>query len=244
MKQTKNILIAGDSWGCGEWGITESGKYGILHSGLAGYLNEAGHKVVNLSRAGGSNRVTAERLEDFCAYNSEYKFDHIIVFVTSWTRDFEVASESHKDIEQGYEICKNQIISRFYYLLSRAAMQHKITIHVIGGFGDVLNIDKFENEYPGVKVACQSFMNLLFNNKPNSSDPVFATFPNTYEVYLKQIKKYSSSSDIELLLKDIQSGENRENLLRNNKMLFPDLAHPSRQCHLVLYDFLKETIGL
>jgi len=47
------IIIAGDSWGCGEWEETDTYPR-VVHSGISQYLKDDGYKVLNVSR-GGSN---------------------------------------------------------------------------------------------------------------------------------------------------------------------------------------------
>lgn len=52
------ILVAGDSWGVGEW---TNGQR--THLGLEQYLRDAGHDVVNVSRGGWSNLSVLKALE-------------------------------------------------------------------------------------------------------------------------------------------------------------------------------------
>ena len=48
------IIIAGDSWGCGEPGVSDDTgpifQYGtVTHTGLEQYLQDDGYKVINIS---------------------------------------------------------------------------------------------------------------------------------------------------------------------------------------------------
>ena len=52
------IIIAGDSWGVGEW--TDGQR---THRGLEQYLSDAGHIVINLSRGGMSNMSIIDALD-------------------------------------------------------------------------------------------------------------------------------------------------------------------------------------
>jgi hypothetical protein len=77
----RKILIAGDSWGCGEWGFNNGPTYqwsplrdgthylsnnhschGVIHLGLEEYLSEQ-NTVLNVSVPGSTNGETVVRLE-------------------------------------------------------------------------------------------------------------------------------------------------------------------------------------
>jgi hypothetical protein len=59
-----NILIAGDSWGCGEWPHRSAGLPNgvVLHKGLEQYFLDLGFPVTNLSVAGYSNKQSIDAL--------------------------------------------------------------------------------------------------------------------------------------------------------------------------------------
>ena len=70
-----NILIVGDSWGCGEWNQT------VQHKGLELYLSKK-HKVENLSVPGGCNLGAHNKIKE------EYQnYDYIIWVVTEPERN-------------------------------------------------------------------------------------------------------------------------------------------------------------
>ena len=88
------IVIAGDSWGCGEWlrgDLRKNVATDIVHGGLAQYLTEDGHTVVNLSQGGASNTfidsAISKHLESESLRDRENP-DKIIVFQTTYTRDY------------------------------------------------------------------------------------------------------------------------------------------------------------
>jgi hypothetical protein len=56
------IVLAGDSWGIGVFGGVGS-NYGPLGIGPASILQEHGHTVINISKAGGSNWLQLDRME-------------------------------------------------------------------------------------------------------------------------------------------------------------------------------------
>ena len=54
----KVVVIAGDSWGCGEWTQRDHRDYYVSHAGLAQYLADDGYQVINLSQPGAGNLDT------------------------------------------------------------------------------------------------------------------------------------------------------------------------------------------
>lgn len=92
-------LVAGDSWGCGEW-VPQNpdvvldpprGHYelSLVHRGLAEYL-EQHDTVINISKPGAGNFDVLQRIRLFLDINYNYvpEIKKIFVFQTSWWRDF------------------------------------------------------------------------------------------------------------------------------------------------------------
>lgn len=68
------IVIAGDSWGCGEWAVVDK-KYAVVHKGLEQYLIDYGCEVINVSVPGNSNIISANALKDAVSqFNPSYCF--------------------------------------------------------------------------------------------------------------------------------------------------------------------------
>jgi hypothetical protein len=57
------ILLAGDSWGIGVF-EGSGDNYGPIGKGPASILQDLGHTVINISKAGGSNWLMIDRMED------------------------------------------------------------------------------------------------------------------------------------------------------------------------------------
>ena len=55
-----DIVIIGDSWGCGEWGQNV-----VTHTGLEQYLTDAGYVVTNLSKGGSSISYAIQALKNY-----------------------------------------------------------------------------------------------------------------------------------------------------------------------------------
>lgn len=241
----KTIIIAGDSWGCGEWSTTH--HYDISHAGLTKYLLNSGYYVVNLSIPAGSNKYTSSCIRNFLQVNQHQRLQIscVVVFQTEWLRDVLIEDPVNltKDLTYGYVGLKNRLISRFYYDLSRASIKNNIPIHIVGGCSDAIQIDQFEKEYPGLQIICQSLTNLILENNHNISDPVHALFVNNTESCVEYIKKHLNNADLELLLEDINKGHQRCDQWRREKEYFwPDGSHPNRLGHQILFEFLKTQI--
>lgn len=241
---SKTIVIAGDSWGCGEW-ERSPGNYEISHPGLTQYLIDSNYQVINLSRSGGPNRYSSDRISDFLQVNTYLQISCVIVFQTEWIREIliEHLEILANDFKYGYLELKNRLISRFYYHLSRASIKNNIPIYIVGGCSDTIWLDKFETEYPGLHIACQSLTNLLLENNHRNSDPVYGIFTGNTKLEIEYIKKNISGKDLELLIQDIEKGNQRLDLWIEKKEFFwPDGAHPNRHGHKILFEFLKTQI--
>jgi hypothetical protein len=232
------ILVAGDSWACGEWNSMD-----IQHGGLAQYLIENGRSTLNIGMGGGSNFRTIIWLTNFFKSNSHLvgQVSTIIVFQTEWNRDKDCLDVGN----DGYILVKNKWISQFYYNLSSLSQQLNIPIWIVGGCSDAIWIDKFSEEYPGVQVVCQSFTNLLIHNNHRIDAPVYSILTGENNKLISTIKKQSDSADLSELIADMNRGEARVNTWRSNREWFwPDGGHANRIGHKKLFDFLSEKYSL
>lgn len=70
-----NILLAGDSWGVGVF--SGSGEdYGPIGKGIHSILEDHGHIVINISKAGGSNLLMIDRMNNEWNNTGRTKFGH------------------------------------------------------------------------------------------------------------------------------------------------------------------------
>jgi len=243
--QNKIIVIAGDSWACGEWFNDPTTGYGISHLGLSKYLTDAGYLVINLSQPGGSNIITATRVDDFLKLSTYLNIAHVFVFQTEWTRDMRGKGKDMvcRDVARGYIELKTKLISKFYQNLSCVAEQTKVPIHLIGGCSDTIWLDNFAKEYPGLNVVCQSLTNLLLTDNHRIANPVYAIITNQDEKQIDYLKEAMNSSDLELLLDDIDQGRQRLSQWDQEKSFFwPDGGHANQKSHAILFEFLKNQI--
>jgi len=253
------VVVAGDSWGCGEW-KREEHSLNITHQGLAQYFRDAGYDVINLSCGGislnetwmrlkflfdGLTSFTADNLKKFTVHSNNYQeytledIKHVIVFQTEWDRNLTDA-----DALSGGLALKNLpfteempgiIMSSWYTKLSELSQQVNKPIGIIGGLSDTMHFDDIGECYPGLYILCQSFVNLIFNDEHQVADPCYSLGINCMEC-LKNAT--TNPQQLEQLIAIADKGLDRLNLFRNHAKMFPDLGHPGKECHKKLYDFI------
>jgi lysophospholipase L1-like esterase len=230
------ILIDGDSWGCGEWHYNN-----CSHPGLEFYLKQHGLDVVNFSKGGSSNADIADRLEAFFKSGITgflaKNIDLIFVFQTQWFRDLK--NDFNFNSESWSKNLPDIFVSKFYYRLSAIAVNNDVRIGIIGGCSDTLWLEKFEQEYPGLFIACQSMTELLINQHDRISEPNYWGIIN--RELIEKIKKFCrTEQDLEHLSYIIDICQERLFIWRNNpQYFFPDGIHPNRQGHQALFQFMK-----
>lgn len=242
------IIVAGDSWGCGEW--TEGSTFAVSHGGLCDFLSSK-HTVVNLSRPGGSNWQSYDRIKNFfdsgCSSLITDPVTHIFVFQTEWWRDFRLSTAFPSNNQNLYDFSVLQyttvteVIYNWYYRLSDLAQAHSIRIGLIGGISDTEYFDNFEIEIPGVFVACQSLVNLCINDNHRVDSPCYGAIS---AAVVEQLKKYNNSAqEIQQLTQYINQALSREHDLKLHKKWFwPDGHHANRSAHHRLYNLVKSSI--
>jgi hypothetical protein len=245
------ILIAGDSWGAGEW--PKSGNI-PLHAGVSQYFVEQGYQITNLSKPGGSNLESIDRLKDYLRCNQHQIPD--IKFILFWQTEFfreiwyyrkrSIFGDIESELGHGYAKLKDHWIYRPYRRLAELYQQWNIPIRIIGGCSDTVWYDDFENDFSGVKIVCQSATNLLSNSDHRIDTPVFCQFLNRWideGDFLNTIKKNISNQDLEILLQDMSLGQQRTQLyLQRSDLFYPDGCHPNRHAHKIIFDFLCKNI--
>lgn len=231
------VLIAGDSWGCGEWQVDQYGNYGVTHRGLAQLLHDDAFAVINLSQPAGSNIMSSMRIENFLRNNPWYEIHGIFVFQTDWIRDDYLLRDHDHTGFSSFGQAEIYFISQFYYSLSDIAKKYSLPICLIGGLSDTLYLDQFEREYPGLQIGCQSFVNLVINHTPRLSNPVHSCYDNRVDAVIDLLPKNDVVKKEILARLDI--AKEREKAIKQHVSLFPDQFHPSATAHAELYRYLK-----
>lgn len=237
------IIIAGDSWGCGEWGESDNTgpniQFGIVtHTGLEQYLQDDGHNVINVSYGGSSNIDVCNQLNTslntLSCVGKLSEINRIFVFQTEWHRGYRYTLPADRVIDIDYI---HMVMSDYYYRLSDLALKYNVRIGLIGGCADVLWLDAFEKEYPGVFIACQSMINLCLNDNHRTSNPLFDL---QNDLPLTEKMKSNNIKNTEFLLTQLtDTAKRRDDMQLCTKFFEPDFVHANQFGHQKLFNNLK-----
>jgi FkbM family methyltransferase len=216
------ILIAGDSWGCGEWSFTgdEDDRIHITHKGLETYLKEGRHRVKNVSTAGGTFESILHRLK------LEIKpFDATFVFVTDAFRETKPALAFKTDIfwskeltPQYYKDLYQQKLREFVHNLSMLPPERG-PIYLIGCLSKLTH----QLNQGHVKVAIPSMLELIV---PGSKQ--FDTYFLNYQCDLDFENSNKETIDYVFEQMEIWKEYQRHPILIDNQ-------HPGRAGHQIVH---------
>jgi len=223
------ILIAGDSWGCGEWSSTE----GITHGGLAQHLIDNNLPVVNISLPSGNNDEVVSYTKFFLKNNRHLKISKVVLFQTDILR-----RPNPPDLSRGWLDFRTASCYGYFNRIQDLARSFEIQFLVVGGLADIAISQQQLDLLPNVSIACQSFTNLIFNDRADIVNPITSNFGYDCIHGINKIKSYSTADDIEILLSDIEEQRQRQDVINSNKQWFPDGSHPGRDAHKKLFDYL------
>lgn len=233
------ILIAGDSWGKGEYDF-ENGVYQNGHMGLEHFLKESNNDVYNISQGAICQNTTINKLktiqEDafFEHWGKNHPnltqvlklefYDYIFIFVTDLFRG--------SDLFERYWIVNN---SRENVLRELNKLKHdylenlnsfNVKIHLLGGLNKVTEEDV--KNYENIEIAIPSVIEFLlpdfeayevfFNDALNS---LYSSIPNTLDLdYLDYVYNQVKKTD----------------LLKTREYFCSDGLHPNRDGHRLIYE--------
>jgi hypothetical protein len=244
------ILIAGDSWGVGEWGGQENKnaiwEVPISHCGLQYFLNESHQKVINLARPGSSNAETWYICQAILSNNPtlQESIRFLLVFQTEWQRDV----CEHWHISEVTDYCfrdlKSRWVSRAYQRFSELSSKYNVPVYIIGGAGDTIWLDNFQQEYPGVTIVCQSLTNFLVESDHRINTPIMIGTHRRLLDSISQLKsKNLTQDDKEFILEELASSDDRlETWKAHPEWFYPDNTHANRHGHKKLFDYLSTVI--
>ena len=238
------ILIAGDSWGCGEWPFTDrppkifnSRLMRPCHKGLEQFLIDNQKKVVNISFGGATPRGIIQRITKQCTASFALKVSRMFVFQTEWTRDYDPKSTPFSTT------LAEEMILQWYKDLSTLSLKYNFPVYLIGGCSDVMRVNNFDEKFPGLAIACQSMTNLLVNHNHEITQPVFCVRPEEWRIgdIKRSIAHTSENDKMQSLVNLVESGQHRDQIWKDNPQWFwPDGVHANRHGHGKLYNFLQE----
>ena len=254
---TPSIFISGDSWGCGEWPSSKPhkiiNKNAILeHRGLEQYFIEDNFLVFNSSVGGGSNNDSIQSLQ----FNLEkyFKNGDIILWVqTDPIRDLRPYTDLTNQIkkENGIFALANKLLIENYTMLNDLAIKYNTHVHLIGGLSSIKPI--LVNNYNKLITLLLSWPQLLMQHKTEYFQIDYENFGEWGHDWSLDSINLSTLMNSGKLPFDIDfSGKIIDELHKldsykiifNDPIFYPDGAHPNREGHKVLYDFIKEKLNL
>lgn len=214
------IIIAGDSWGVGEWDRAPDRVTHIInHQGLEQYFKDTGYNVINLSKGGYSNTQSIAPLPK--------ESDSVIIWIqTDPLRDLR-PYDRFKEKFQSYQTLldiQKELLTTTYSILNKLGK-----IYCIGGCSklDLDLIKEFENLIPIIPSVPEFLL-------PNYIHPKI-WFSDWYELVDRQF-------DIDSIDKLLYNKKIQDSLADSWEYFQPDGKHPNRHGHKKIFEYLNENI--
>lgn len=223
------ILLAGDSWGCGEWKeynpkLKDSDA--VAHKGLEEYLTQDNHEVKNVSIPGASLNTTHYQLKK-TELSDNNPYDATFVIVSDTLRDIKLGKLWDKAYTyQDYVDIHNHELLKFISNVSNLHDRNYGQIYLIGGLTKVTS-DLLKDTQ--LKIAIPSILELIVPNS-KQHDVIFVH-------HLGAISKHNTNKKA---VKRIYAQNNLWNLYTKEPIMWPDGNHPNREGHFKIYQYLKE----
>lgn len=150
------IIIIGDSWGVGEWGM-ENNWYRLTGPGIGQYFMLT-DRVVNLSVGAGSNAMALTRLHEFLRQYHCQTNDTFYWIVTDPQRDIDDATKI-TDWSNGIEQTIQNVLLQSFDRANAIAMEYNIQINLIGGLCDL--DPSWGDLYSNLKISVPSWTKLI-----------------------------------------------------------------------------------
>jgi hypothetical protein len=219
------IIIAGDSWACGEWPEKEKSPAGLrgnkllLHKGITHYLAELGHEVTCLACGGQSNFDQLRTIIRWCSTNTLPNY--ILFVVTDPLRDAAVVPGNFSE----YRFAYNSLLDHLYRELDKLGI---LTLLV----GGVVPVDPGRVPRSQVRVVCEDWVKMIVGYRPVENLCRSWIYPD---------------ADIDLLKYWEQEEQKLNNWLDlcreegtiEHKYFWPDGRHPNRLSHSFLIDHIR-----
>jgi len=253
MISNSKIIIAGDSWGLGEWSGLELGSGGsINHTGMAQYFTDFQYTVVNLSKGGSSNLESIERLKHYNISDN----DIVLFIMTDPLRDLGAfkLSKQNNDKENLKKITEKitkalvdaqgvyPLLCKLMHNLFDELNQIGHPINLIGGLCNI-NTD-ISSQYNNLTTLIPSWINILVGQMPEYEHTINKNFVITTGSLLQHINLSEFDSRLaELIINDLHDIEKNFLVFRED-IFHPDGVHPNRHGHRIAFDKIVESLKI
>jgi hypothetical protein len=235
----QKLILAGCSWGCGEWTSDQNKTLRINHPGVSEYLSPH-YDVVNLSQSAASNWQMCFALRNYLTYVKTYQQFKIVVIQTDAYRH-QVSEKYHVDHDQIYQLSTDlqnlyeRNLEIFYIKLDSLAQEFKTKIYLVGGLNDLaLNIVSL---YTNLVPMCESWIGLMDSSHQTNCVPLILN-PDLFRDAKQRgrldiMEQVASASDTNFL---------KAKQLMETDWFGPSFGdfHPSRKAHALLANYIKE----
>lgn len=246
------ILINGDSWGVGEWGLNyvenlvkDPKLPGLTHRGLEHYFKEKGYEVFNISKGGESNLGSLEIFD-----NLENKdFDFIFWFQTDFLRDDPQFTRAFPRVSLNKVNYSWDLINKhkkIYYreFYSKLNSRNK-TIYLLGGTNriDVNMISNYKNLVPIIPCISEFLLpEINFDNDIRFGGWTVESYHEPNEVQ----KFVSNKLSTEVLEKIVETKEMdlKKTVPQFTELFWPDGKHPNRLGYKIIFDYLCKELKI
>jgi len=218
------IVILGDSWGVGEWGVDDNNCYCLTGPGISQYISMH-DTVINLSVGAGSNTESLNRLENLLKKYRIDAFDTIYCIVTDPLRCLTSMQPTKFQTSIAYKV--GSLLNNFLSRANDIGKQHQTVINLIGGLCDLNSIDILNYSY--LNIAVPSWGKLLDKNY-NAS---WYSYSNTWDLIGNNCTTSASKLEWINLTKLCD-----DKTFSMKKLFITNSNHPDRYDHRVLRDFL------
>jgi hypothetical protein len=234
--QKVNIIIGGDSWG-----VRPSGPEQFTHCGLEEFFLNHGHRVINTSENSSSNSQSIERLNK--ALMAPGKDDIIIWIQSDPMRD--VSPDQIRDGVKkhgGFIKLMEWLLTESYSELNAVAARNSTIIYLIGGLTNILD---FASNFKNLKVLVQSWNHLLVGHRPEYADWHQELFIGLMSKHISEFQLESYDSATKYAMTDeLHKIMSKWQKFQDLTDIYPDGAHPSKQGHEILFNYIKQQLGI
>jgi hypothetical protein len=228
-----SIMMLGDSWACGEWGQSNHGlgqepHYRNTHTGTQQYLQQAGHRVINMAEQGASNWSQLDRISPHHALSHNLRdADVVLWFITDPLRDTQDPQPgTFKDLHR----TQTQLLTDSMNKLASLVGDREVWL--VGGVGVVPAWVK--TRHPGWRVIVPDLLRWLVPDSEVSA------------MHLNRTWRYGDCDTalldhFEIEEQRVASFQWRAEHRRDSdehRLFWPDGSHPNREAHRLLTEEL------